>query len=223
MIYGPPLRQPVSPDTVVCAFDLHRVLFHRDWLGIFRYVLHMPHKLFGARYILNPFFWIHVFIIRRQTSVGDDIFERLTHIYPGLASFKADFIALENTQKVDQQVLHITIKLKAHGYSLYVLSNIGERAFIELAKKNHDLFHLFDHIFLPQKSHNYRQKPGTEFYQDFLAFLQKKGDGDKSVLFIDDRIPNLEGAAKVGITGLYFTNADSLLEHLKRLSVITMD
>jgi FMN phosphatase YigB (HAD superfamily) len=217
VIYGPPLIRPVTPDTVLCAFDLHSVLFHRDWKGIITYFFHMPHKLSVLPLILNPFFWITAYRIWQQTSVGDDIYERLVERYPRVAHFKDDFIALENMQKPDQEMIDIILKLKARGYVLYILSNIGERAFIELAKKNTTLFHLFDHCYLPQKDNGYCQKPSTAFYEDFFTFVDKKGDADKSILFIDDRAVNLEGAAHVGISGLLFTSAVDLKKSLSQL------
>lgn len=221
MLYGSPLHQPIDPDTLLCAFDLHRVIFHRDWLGILNYLIRMPRKLTLLCFAFNPFFWFSIWRIWNKTSVGDEIYEKIVEKYPSLSRFQADFIALENMQNPDSGVLEILRTLKAHGYALYILSNIGERAFIELAKKFPDLLHLFDHLYLPQKSNNYLQKPHKGFYEDFKSFVEKKGDGDKSILFIDDRIKNVEAAARVGISAIHFKTADRLKAELSRLSILT--
>jgi FMN phosphatase YigB (HAD superfamily) len=220
MLYGPPLRQPINPNTILCAFDLHSVLFHRDWRGILNYLIRMPRKLSLLCFVFNPFFWISIWRIWNKTSVGDEIYEKLVEKYPALQKFQSDFIALENMQNPDNGVLEILRTLKAHGYHLYILSNIGERAFIELAKKFPDLLHLFDHLYLPQKSNNYRQKPHKGFYEDFKAFVDKKGDGGKSMVFIDDRIKNVDAAVRVGISAIHFRTADRLKDELKRLSIL---
>lgn len=219
ILYGPPIRIPPNPDSVICAFDLHRVIFHRDWPGIFAYIVRMGHKKDMALLVLNPFFWIQAFRIWRITSVGDEIYDLLVQDYPGLALFKNDFVALENKQKPDQEVVNAVEMLKARGYALYVLSNIGERAYAELRKKFHFL-NLFDYVFVVKKSDNYAQKPNPAYYRQFLNLLERNGDAAKSVLFIDDRIPNLESAASVGITGLHFTKKTNLQESLRRIGIL---
>ncbi len=219
VLYGPPLEK-VTPYSIIIAFDLHKVLFHRDWRGIIKYLVKMPHKMKGFALLINPFFWITVYNIWKQTSVGDDIYERLVVRYPRFAAFKDDFIVLENMQKPDEEIVRIIFNLKAQGYGLYILSNIGDRTFIELAKKNNHFIHLFDHCFLPKKENGYEQKPSAPFYHDFLAFADKKGDGDKAILFIDDRVANLAGAAKVGISGLLCTDTEDLKKSLEHIGLL---
>jgi FMN phosphatase YigB (HAD superfamily) len=219
-IYGPPLPSVSTPETIICAFDLHKVIFHRSWPAIVSYIAHMPNKRKALTFLLNPFFWFRVFAIWRKTSVGDEIYDQLTLYYPGLALFKHDFINLENMQLPDESVAEILHALKARGFTLYVLSNIGKRAFVDLARKFPDLFALFDHAYLPCKELAYIQKPNLIFYRDFIRYKNRVGDGDKHILFIDDRIKNIRAAASLGITCIYFRCSAQLNQVLRARALL---
>ncbi|GAA4081107.1 HAD family hydrolase [Nonomuraea soli] len=52
-------------------------------------------------------------------------------------------------------------------------------------------------------------KPDLEIFEHVAAEL-----GTKDIVFIDDRADNVEGANRAGLTGVLFTGADQLREHL---------
>ncbi|CAN1132175.1 Flavin mononucleotide hydrolase 1, chloroplatic [Linum perenne] len=61
-----------------------------------------------------------------------------------------------------------------------------------------------------------KRKPDPELYLEVVKQLQVD---PSSCIFVDDRIRNVEAASEVGMNGVQFKNADSLLEDLARLGV----
>lgn len=93
-------------------------------------------------------------------------------------------------------------------YNLYILSNANDIHW-EYLKENRMVFRgentttWFKEIFLSYKLH--LEKPEPEIYQ---AVLNKANIKVEESLFIDDNVPNLESAAKMGIHTLHSTNGD---------------
>ncbi len=218
--YGPALPSKVDPEALIIAFDLHRVVFHRNFLATFTYLMRLHHKGRALALALNPRIWSMVMQLRQETTVGDEIFDKLIERYPSLARFEQDYINLENTQMPDGAVVDIIQELKQKKFTLYILSNIGHRAYADLSKKFSFIFSLFDHVYLPTKAHNYLQKPHEPFYHNFLAYAAEMGDGGKQVLFIDDKVPNLVAAALCGISGIHFCSAHQLKNLLHKLLLV---
>jgi len=60
------------------------------------------------------------------------------------------------------------------------------------------------------------RKPDARIFKEMLRRLKVNPE---EAVFIDNRIDNVEGAAKLGIHAILFTNADKLKEDLKDLSI----
>jgi putative hydrolase of the HAD superfamily len=61
------------------------------------------------------------------------------------------------------------------------------------------------------------RKPDAAIYNRALDILGRPAE---RVLFIDDRAENVEGAVSVGIKGIVFKGAESLIVELKDLGVL---
>lgn len=92
------------------------------------------------------------------------------------------------------------IKRLGQKYNTYVLSNTSSIHIIEVNKilerctGEKRLEDLFDKLFLSYEMG--KAKPHTDIYE---AVLAEAGLNPAETLFLDDMLPNLEGAAKVGI------------------------
>lgn len=92
------------------------------------------------------------------------------------------------------------IKRLGQKYNTYVLSNTSNIHIIEVNKilerctGEKRLEDLFDKLFLSYEMG--KAKPHTDIYE---AVLKEAGLNPAETLFLDDMLPNLEGAAKVGI------------------------
>ena len=114
-----------------------------------------------------------------------------------------------------QELIHINgelveyIKRVKKKYPVYLLSNAIE-PFLTRILKEHDLYPLFDKIFI--SSEMGIAKPGTEF---FLHVLNDLGIDPKDAVMIDDNPSNIAGARAAGIDGIIFTDNESFTKEFE--------
>ena len=111
-------------------------------------------------------------------------------------------------------------QLKARGYKLYVLSNIGKETFAQLCVAYPEIGSCFDGAFTASAEHNYIHKPHLDFYERFKNYLKDIGQGHKQILFIDDLKKNLAAAASCNIAGVHYRSSKSLLLTFKNLHIL---
>ncbi len=95
----------------------------------------------------------------------------------------------------------LAARLQRGGCKTAVLSNT-EQPVVDII--NHQNYREFDEAILSCVEGI--AKPGKEIY---LLALDRLGVEAKEAVFIDDKKPNIEGAIKVGLNTIYFTNLDN--------------
>ena len=94
------------------------------------------------------------------------------------------------------RMIELVRRLKNHGYCVYYLSNIPEDVLDFLTER--DLKDLFDGGVISSACHFV--KPEKEIYEKLIADCALTPE---RTLFIDDTLPNVEGAMKLGINGFH--------------------
>ena len=213
------LEAAVTPETTVIAFDLHNVVFKKQTRKIVMQGLKLLSK--GTwRYTFNPRLWYRVYKTHRTSHVAEDIFKKMSAQYPGLSKFRGDFIRMTNAQRPIKLVMELIKTLKAQGFSLYILSNIGNETFEELATIYPELKEYFDGAYTANADNDYLHKPHPEFYEGFKEYIRQEGHDAKQILFIDDLKKNLAAAARCNIAGVHFTSPKRLTKAFKKLNVL---
>lgn len=213
------LTGAVTPETTIIAFDLHNVVFKKQTRKIVMQGLRLLPK--GTwRYTLSPRLWYRFYKLRAQSAVAEDIFHKIAQHYPGLERFRGDFIRMTNHQRPIVAVMEMIAHLKAQGFNLYILSNIGRDTFEELREIYPELQEYFDGAFTARAENNYRHKPHLDFYEEFKRYLEQEGHQDKQILFIDDLKKNLAAAAQCNIAGVHFTSPKRLARTFKKLDIL---
>ncbi|OGH02571.1 MAG: hypothetical protein A2798_02945 [Candidatus Levybacteria bacterium RIFCSPHIGHO2_01_FULL_37_17] len=110
----------------------------------------------------------------------------------------------------DKDVVEIIKSLK-NNYKIILFSNFVGEILRELLEKD-GIAKLFDEIII--SSEHKMQKPNTDF---FNLLIQKSGADRKEILFIDDKIKNVEGAKKSGIKSLLYKNPQKLKIGLEKV------
>lgn len=105
-------------------------------------------------------------------------------------------------------------QLKQAGYPLYGFSNWSAETF-PLARAKYDFFDLFDDMVISGAVGFV--KPEPEIYQ---IMLDKIGRSAQECLFIDDSLPNILQANKIGFQTIHFQSPTQLEEELKQLQLI---
>jgi 2-haloacid dehalogenase len=110
--------------------------------------------------------------------------------------------------------VEILKELKQAGYPLYGLSNWSHETF-PYARAKYAFFDLFDDMVI-SGAVGY-VKPEPEIYQ---ILLDKIGRPAQECLFIDDSLPNIQQAEKLGIMGIHFQAAEQLRLELRKLNLL---
>lgn len=135
----------------------------------------------------------------------EDVIDILSKKHPELSE-EITFVLRNWTElmvPMDKNV-DIALKLKKHGYSIYLLSNFHKEA-IDTVFKKYNFFNQFDGQVISSVDHY--MKPNLDIY----TFLLEKYHLDaKETLFIDDTKENIDACEKVGITGVYLPYLDDL-------------
>lgn len=95
-------------------------------------------------------------------------------------------------------------QLKAHGLRTAILSNMGDSV-LESVERNFAWIHGFD--VLVWSFQTGLAKPDPAIYR---ILLERLGSKPEEVLFLDDKLENVEAARRLGMHSLVFTTVDQL-------------
>ena len=110
--------------------------------------------------------------------------------------------------------VEILKQLKQAGYPLYGLSNWSAETF-SLVRAKYDFFDLLDDMVISGEVGFV--KPEPEIYQ---IMLDKIGKPAEECLFIDDSLPNIQQAEKLGFVGIHFQSAEQLRSELRKYRLL---
>ena len=110
--------------------------------------------------------------------------------------------------------VYILKQLKQAGYSLYGLSNWSAETFPR-AREKYDFFDLLDDIVISGEVRHI--KPDPEIFQILLAKIGKPAE---QCLFIDDALPNIRQAQKMGFATIHFQSPEQLEAILRDLKIL---
>ena len=105
-------------------------------------------------------------------------------------------------------------QLKRAGYPLYGLSNWSAETF-PYAREKYDFFDVFDDMVISGEVGHV--KPDPEIFQ---ILLDKIGRPAQECLLIDDSLPNIHQAEKMGFAVIHFQTPEQLEKELKQLHLI---
>lgn len=211
------LQMTLNPANTIITFDIHGVLFKPDYKKILSLLWHNKKVVIVGCYLLNPKFTYNLLRLMYKRAVPEEYFITFTHTYPSLEQFKPLAIELSNAQYPVGNMVSLAHTLKAKGYSLHIMSNIGTLIFNDLAQKHPDIFNLFDMIHVPSEHTGFitKRDPGA-----FAHYLAVANTGDKKIVLIDDNKKNVARSANVGIIGIYFKNSQQLMRDLHEFKIL---
>lgn len=104
--------------------------------------------------------------------------------------------------------------MKKAGYGVYILSNYGSWTYEKTREK---ALNFLDDVDGAVFSYQVKQiKPDPDIFQSLFEKFSLKPE---ECVFLDDLAANIEGAKKMGMHGIVFTDLESALEELKKLGV----
>ncbi|MEX0849285.1 MAG: hypothetical protein WD055_03580 [Candidatus Dependentiae bacterium] len=125
-------------------------------------------------------------------------------------------------KKPKKKTVNILRNMASQGYHLFTATNIGSLFFAELQKKFPELFnnnfiqHGMTVDFLPE---DVIEKPDIRYFQQLKKKLNPHGD--KQILFIDDKLENVQSARTCGLLAIQFKNHKQLKRDLHTYGICT--
>jgi HAD superfamily hydrolase (TIGR01509 family) len=151
--------------------------------------------VFGPDMKCVPSFWVDYDLGIKSIDETAAAVAEYRNCSPELA--KEHMLYAISLQEEVEPTVRLIRELKEQGYGLYVLSNMSKE-YIEFLRKL-PVFELFDQQVVSCEIH--LGKPDLKIYQYLLDHCNLD---PAETIFIDDRIDNVEVAAKLGITPFHF-------------------
>lgn len=213
----PIFRMKNAPDADFLIFDLGNVIIDIDYKKAIQLIKEeVSPKLYDK---VDQFYLTDFHKDYEVGKINSDAFrqEVKTYFEQDWSDEKVDELWNSLLLKIPLERLELILKLREN-FQVGVLSNtnlIHIQAVNKILVNDHSLANfdpIFDWVFL---SHEMGlAKPSPEIYEKMLVDLGTTGD---RVIFFDDLIANVEGAAKVGIQAVHVTGPDVLFDFFKNV------
>lgn len=211
------------------AFDLHKVVLKERLQDQLVTLFKNANKLQILGIMRSPTLLFGLSKLAVKALVREVTFEEMSVLlkYHNKQQLLDTVIQIVNTQEVNSEVEAIIKALKEQEYVVRVASNINTMVFEELkrqlAQKGSNVFAYFN---LDQDgsegktiaNSNTARKPNLVFFKEYLE--RYNDDGQKLIIFIDDKLDNVRAAIQLGFIGIHFVNANQLEADLKLLTLI---
>ncbi len=208
--------EPLTPANTIILFDLHGVVFKHDYKKMLATFWHSPQKWSLMKDMLDPcLIWDMLKLLYRR-PIPESFFMHLAHDYKKVKDVLPLLVRIANCQRVNWPIVALIKQLKKQGYECALLSNIGQRIYLDLQPHHKDVFHLFDHIMVATPETHYISKPNPKIYERFIKEINIH---NKHIVMIDDKHKNLRGGLLFGIIGILFTNTSELSKKLTSLGI----
>lgn len=191
------------------AFDLHGVVFHVNFKQVCSILWHYKPK-WRAIPCVFKFRLIYKSIWLLFNDPTDEeyfaLFNRwCSHLVPLVTDLMNAYTPVPST-------IELIKKLKAKGYTIDIISNIGPSRFAALQKKYPEIMNLFSYAQINNgNAQNILKKPNPVFFEQYLKIKHVRA---QQVIFIDDNKKNCAQAHKQGFNEILFKDPCQLATRL---------
>jgi len=211
--------QDFHPDNTILVFDLHHVLMRPNYSQIARSFVRHPNKSELLKIVASPRVF-RPFLNRIGKETPEKTMKDLEKEYESTKhhiriqqSLSPLVVDICNSQSPDLATFELIKRIKASGYGIYLLSNIGIEYFSDLRRRlPEDLFATFDGFYTTNADDEYVNKPNIKIFHHFLRKFNPEGKF-KHVIFIDDSVRNVNACGPCGMQGVHYKSAKQL-EHV---------
>ena len=203
-----------SPTIKAIIFDYGNVLL--DWDPRYVYRRYFPNDPEGMERFLKE---INFMEWNAEQDRGRPFAEGvaiLSEQFPQYADLVSAYPAhwIDSVGSAFTGTVEILKRLRQAGYSLYGLSNWSAETFPQESAK-YDFFELLDDMVI-SGAVGYI-KPEPEIYQIMLDKIQRPAH---ECLFIDDSLPNILQANKMGFATIHFISSTQLEDELNQMGIL---
>jgi|GEM_PF-1181201 len=218
------IKQPLPSDfntiNTILIFDLHRVIFLRDFKKTFAVLLKPVNGLPFIFRFAKPKILKYALSLSRREGSDEEFLLFLTQYYPQLLAYKGQIKDLVSAYYPVKELITLIELLRKKGYSVHIASNIGATFLDGLTLQYPHIFSLFDVIKTVQNKQDGTPpvvKPNLAYFQEYIDQFNPNG---KHMIFIDNNIKNLEACSQAGLIGIRFESSNQLEKILKNLTIL---
>jgi FMN phosphatase YigB (HAD superfamily) len=215
------MQNDMPKKPTIILWDVHEVLFTRNifhWAYLFliypkkwRVIRSMDFHIFKLlfRYAL------HVLHIRRAELSSDELIayaiKKNKHELAEIAiRVGCDYAPIPG-------IIPLVQKMHARGYALHIASNLGKAVYETFKTMYPELFCYFSVVQISYwDGPRIIKKPNPDFFKNYL---EQHNIDPATVLFIDDKLYNIDAAANLGIKGIHFKNTKQLISELTKHAI----
>ena len=204
----------MSPQIKAIIFDFGNVLL--EWNPRYVYQRYFPNDPEGMERFLEEVRFMEWNVLQDQGRPFSEGVAILSREFP----HHAHLIQAYHEHWIDSLgdslggTVEILKELKERGYPIYGLSNWSAETF-PLARQRFDFFDLLDDMVISGEVGHV--KPHPEIFQIMLERIRKPA---RECLFIDDALPNIQQASKMGFATIHFQSPEQLRAALGEAGIL---
>lgn len=206
-----------SPQNLIIATDLDDVVLQKNWGGILGTVIKNITSLGKARNAYKKF--------KKTNSTAKDIRTGGEAFYIYLTANKNDPLAEKLLKACTHKypitgTVSIMQSLASQGYEIYTATNMGPLFFAAMQKKYPAIFNetcIRTGLTVDYAQPDIIKKPDPRYFEELKKRLNP--NNDKHLLFIDDKLENVNAARKAGLLAIHFKNPKQLRSALHKYGI----
>mmetsp|Transcript_1939 Transcript_1939/g.2152 ORF Transcript_1939/g.2152 Transcript_1939/m.2152 type:complete len:227 (+) Transcript_1939:101-781(+) len=203
----------------IIVFDLHHVLVKPMYWEMAKVFWNDPHFISNTCFMLCNWCWLYTFITKliQKKHIEQVVLEYGQTYAPSNRILYNAVIEMANSQRINNGIFTIIRDLKDKDYKIYILSNISGRFMDHLKAKCPAEFNMFDGIHTSTSNGlHYTLKPNHAVFQSFEDTFNVN---DSPVIFIDDKVKNVNGARSFGWRAIRYQTPTQLAYDLGTMKV----
>ncbi len=213
-----------SPTRHIFLWDLHDVILEKSlwsWIMIclqFNRKIEIIRKLDKKTIKILCTFLLERLRLTKKQLVSEELINAATQAR-NHALIELTIKACSSYAPIKKTVV-IMHELSRLGYKHHLGSNIGKTVFDDCLEKFSNIFNLFEDATIPfvsSQSGSIIKKPNPDF---FHAHIKKHKLNPHQIIFIDDKLINVQAAQSVGMHAIHFKNALDLRKQLLKDGIL---
>jgi FMN phosphatase YigB (HAD superfamily) len=211
------LQTPCTPDNTTVAFDIDNVLLKRSepmYQTLWNYRWDLAKNIIRIGLLYNVGQLIY------QGATGGSYYELFRVQAPRLAEM-VKRITHEKTPLAGMPEL--INQIHARGFRMAIASNMSAADYVFYQQKFPELFGTFAYakvIHYDKAGKALCKKPSLEYFKQLKDELTANGLAKENLVFIDDRLNNVDASLQEGLHGILFENATQLQAELKNIGIL---
>lgn len=208
-----------TPTNTRFLFDVNRVIITPSYTGMLSTLWFNEHSKLKMMWdFASPSLWYNIVKRLRHGGGMTEIVTMIKTDYPHLQKYLPLLVKLNHQQKPIEGTVEVITKLKKLGYQLDIGTNMDSSLFVTIKRRMKNIFNNFTNFHAVDSNVTpIINKPNPLFFE---RYLQQYPQNEQIIIFIDDRLENVQSAESMGLLGIHFKNTKQIKKDLKKIGIL---